>query len=152
MAPTLAAIQDIVRSAAQVARNRALARRSHDFAASLYFLARNWKPSLLFDFGAASNDTLLAIRETILHYRQVEPHLLLTFYPGYLRGVSYGTWVPVVVLTIIHFDDIVGFSVFSFSICFGHLLNLFQSFLKLSLNRDHAVSVHFICFVYKRFI
>ena len=62
---SVATIQDIVRSAAKTDKNRrSLGRCIRDFSVSLYFLALNWKPCLLFDFGAASDDTLLSIRET----------------------------------------------------------------------------------------
>lgn len=64
-ADNMAIIQDIVRAAARGDKNRSLLRSCHTFSASLYFLARRWKPCLLFDFGSASNDLLLNIRQVV---------------------------------------------------------------------------------------
>jgi hypothetical protein len=74
----LAAIEDIVRQAAKAAKNREQMRRCRDFAASLYFLAQNWKPCLLFDFGTADNELLLTIRNVGV---KVIPVLFLYFLP-----------------------------------------------------------------------
>lgn len=75
---SLATIQDLVNSAARKARNRALVRRCRDLAVGLYFLARNWKPCLLFDFGPATDDLLLSLSRQIIG----EDGLLLTLNDG----------------------------------------------------------------------
>ncbi len=63
MAASLADILETIRGTARRDKNPGLLRRSRDLAVSLYFLAQDWKPCLLFDFCAASDETLLAFRK-----------------------------------------------------------------------------------------
>jgi hypothetical protein len=63
MAASVTDILDMIRGAARRDKNPGLLRRSRDLAVSLYFLAQDWKPCLLFDFCAASDETLLAFRK-----------------------------------------------------------------------------------------
>ena len=72
MAASMADILNMIRGTARRDKNPGLLRRSRDLAVSLYFLAQDWKPCLLFDFCAASDETLLAIRDNnrwFLSYR-----------------------------------------------------------------------------------
>ncbi len=63
MVASVADILDMIRGTARRDKNPGLLRRSRDLAVSLYFLAQDWKPCLLFDFCAASDETLLAFRK-----------------------------------------------------------------------------------------
>jgi hypothetical protein len=63
MATSVTDILDMIRGTARRDKNPGLLRRSRDLAVSLYFLAQDWKPCLLFDFCAASDETLLAFRK-----------------------------------------------------------------------------------------
>jgi hypothetical protein len=63
MAASMADILNMIRGTARRDKNPGLLRRSRDLAVSLYFLAQDWKPCLLFDFCAASDETLLAFRK-----------------------------------------------------------------------------------------
>jgi hypothetical protein len=63
MAASVTDILNMIRGTARRDKNPGLLRKSRDLAVSLFFLVQDWKPCLLFDFCAASDETLLAFRK-----------------------------------------------------------------------------------------